>query len=122
MGMCGQCNPHVYSKMTKEGIITSRNSASAACFSQYKNEMKIINGRREFISLSVTDISLSVVYQHSGTVDTQAILQMESGFPRDFLSEGRVPRLASLPTPRVNEVYILFFLKHIGFHFQINVF
>ena len=49
------------------------------------------------------------------TVDTQAILQRGSGFLRDCLREGRVPKLAGLPTPWVKEVFILFFSKHKGF-------
>ena len=40
MGMCWQCNPHVYSKMTKEGTISSRLDCSSI-FSQ-KVEMNII--------------------------------------------------------------------------------
>ena len=48
-------------------------------------------------------------------VDTQAILQRGSGFLRDCLREGRVPKLAGLPTPWVKEIFILFFSKHKGF-------
>ena len=48
-------------------------------------------------------------------VDTQAILQRGSGFLRDCLHEGRVPKLAGLPTPWVKEIFILFFSKHKGF-------
>ena len=39
-------------------------------------------------------------------MDTQAILQRESGIVRDCLREGRVPKLAGLPTPWVKEVFI----------------
>ena len=49
------------------------------------------------------------------TVDTQAILQRGSGFVRDGLHEGRVPKLAGLPMPWVKEVFILFFSNHICF-------
>ena len=38
-------------------------------------------------------------------VDTQAILQRGSGFLRDCLREGRLPKLASLPTPWVNFLF-----------------
>ena len=49
------------------------------------------------------------------TVDTQAILQRGSGFVRDCLHEGRVPKLAGLPTPWVKEVFMVFFSNHVGF-------
>ena len=49
------------------------------------------------------------------TVDSQVILQRGSGFVRDCLHEGRVPKLAGLPTPWVKEVFILFSSNHIGF-------
>ena len=45
---------------------------------------------------------------------TQAILQRGSGFLRDCLRGGRVPKLAGLPRPRVKEVFILF-LAHTFF-------
>ena len=56
------------------------------------------------------------------TVVTQAILQRKSGFPRDCLRGGRVPKLAGLPTPWAKDVFILFFSKHKGFSCEINVF
>ena len=37
-------------------------------------------------------------------MDTQAILQIESGFLRDCLRGGRVPKLARLPKPWVIKV------------------
>ena len=44
------------------------------------------------------------------TVDTQLILQRESGFlAENCLRGGRVPKLAGLPIPWVKEVFILFF-------------
>ena len=49
------------------------------------------------------------------SVDTQSILQRGIGFLRDCLRRGKVSKLAGLPTPRVKEVFILFFSKHIGF-------
>ena len=39
------------------------------------------------------------------TVDTQAISQIESGFPKDCLYGGRVPKLAGLPKSWVKEVF-----------------
>ena len=73
------------------------------------------NGRREFTSMWMRGALFSL--------DTQAILQKESGFPRDCLRGGDVPKLAGLPTPWVKEIFILFFSKHnSGFSHSINVF
>ena len=43
------------------------------------------------------------------TVDTQAILQIESGFVRDCICGAKVPKLPGLPTQWVKEVFTFFF-------------
>ena len=69
MGMCGKCNPHVYSKMTKEGILRSDYEPVlylTVAFFFTKNGNELNNGRREFTSKSMRGaLLLSVVYQHS---------------------------------------------------------
>ena len=98
--------------MNKEGIL--RHNYEPFSLQQHVfHTTKIHNRRREFTSMWMLGaLLLSVVYQHS---PWQAILQRGSGFLRDCLRAGRVPRLAGLPTPCVKEVFILFFSKHIAF-------
>ena len=113
MGMCWQCNPHVYSKMTKEGILRYDHEPISLQWHFFtKNGNEHNNGRSEFTCVwcIITVCSVSAF-----TVDTQAILQRASVFFRDCLLKGRVPKLAGLPTPWVKEIFILFFSKHKGF-------
>ena len=55
------------------------------------------------------------------TVDTQAILQRGSGFLRDYLCGGRVPKLAGLPKPWVKEVFIFSILFKIQRFFMLDL-
>ena len=98
--------------MTNEGILRYNYepySLQWHVFHSTKMEMNTNNGRRESLRYGcLVHYCRWCIGIHRGYTSNYT----EGKW--DCLREGRVPKLAGLPTPWVKEVFILFFSKHKG--------